>query len=157
MIAGSQAPSLAIQQKDAHVPAGLYARHQSISKATFTHGLEGLQGKSVPRLLMSGYTHDRLFGFLAFSIGTDPLEVRCSRQEAAQAKAALSDVHGCSILHADLDLRNFVRAGASDGQSDGRVWVIDFGDSEYVPDLCQDEKDEELAKLTRVLTSAGVC
>ena len=106
---------------------------------------------------MSGYTHDRLFGFLAYSAGTDTLENGCTRREAEQAKAALSDVHGCSILHGDVDLRNFVRAGTSDGQSESHVWVIDFGESEYVPDLRQDEKDDELAKLNRVLTSAGVC
>ncbi len=153
----SQAPSPATRWKCAHVLAALCARHEPFAKATSTHELDGLQGKSVPRLRMSGYTHDRLFGFLAFSAGTDTLETGCTRREAEQAKAALSDLHSCSILHGDVDLRNFVRAGVSDGQSEGGVWVIDFGESKYVPDLRQDERDEELAKLTRVLTSAGVC
>ncbi|KAK9834401.1 hypothetical protein WJX74_000950 [Apatococcus lobatus] len=88
--------------------------------------MTSIQGKSVPRLLISGYTHDRLLGFLAYSAGTDTLDTKCTRREAEQAKAALSDVHACSILHGDVDLRNFVRAGAPDGQSEGCVLISRF-------------------------------
>ena len=106
---------------------------------------------------MSGYTHDRLMGFLAYSAGTDTLDTMCTSREAEQAKAALSDVHGCSILHGDVDLRNFVRAEAPDGQSEGCVWATDFAESELVPDLCQVEKDQVMTKLNKTLDFAGVC
>lgn len=115
-----------------------------------------MQGKSVPRLLISGYTHNRLLGFLAYSAGTDTLDTNCTRREAEQAKAALSDMHSCGILHGDVDLRNFVRAGAPDGQSEGGVWATDFAEREHVPNLCHIEKDEELVKLNGALNSAGV-
>jgi tRNA A-37 threonylcarbamoyl transferase component Bud32 len=81
--------------------------------------LEGLQGVSIPKLLLM--KHDGAQAALVTALCGEPLESRGQkRRHGRAAMAALAAVHACGILHGDVRTENFVST------SDGHVSVLDF-------------------------------
>jgi tRNA A-37 threonylcarbamoyl transferase component Bud32 len=134
-------------------PAGSYKWEHTVYQQ-----LSELQGSCVPRVLGHGLIdfYDEYFLALELLPGTPlaRLPRPLGEEVCSGARAALSRLHACGVLHGDVRLNNFMAVPTSSvgNGSRWRVVVLDF-DRAYLNASAADMR-KEMSELKRQLRSA---